>query len=321
MIGGIVEKSAKISKSDMEKISRFTRKEFSEDELYIFNVTLCDNDIDRDYEKFSIQALKQMQQLFIGKTGISDHSMKSSDQKARIFDTFVEKQNGKFTADGEQLYCLKAKAYMLRNKENSALIQEIDAGIKKEVSVSCSMGSNICSICSKDRRKEKCTHINSKTYGGKLCYSILSDAKDAYEFSFVAVPAQRGAGVTKSFDIKEDFNMKDIIKTIEECDSDITISKSQASRLSSYIEDLKEEAELAGRYKDELVREVVKLFALNFPHMDTKIFSSVASVMTSKELISFRDGLKKSKNVSVPKPQLVSGTHKTEKNSYSQFKI
>ena len=37
-------------------------------------------------------------------------------------------------------------------------------------------------------------------YKGKLCYGLLKEPTDAYEFSFVAVPAQRGAGVTKSFD-------------------------------------------------------------------------------------------------------------------------
>ena len=34
---------------------------------------------------------------------------------------------------------LKAKAYLLRTEKNAALIQEIEAGIKKEVSVGCSV--------------------------------------------------------------------------------------------------------------------------------------------------------------------------------------
>ena len=36
-----------------------------------------------------------------------------------------------------------------------------------------------------------------KEYNGKTCYAILDEVTDAYEVSFVAVPAQRGAGVTK----------------------------------------------------------------------------------------------------------------------------
>ncbi|MFQ9838430.1 MAG: hypothetical protein ACLRW3_00490 [Eubacterium sp.] len=143
----------KTDDSDLQKINALARRELSADEIYVFNVTLCSNEVDRDYEKFSIESLKQLAPLFIGKTGISDHSMKSSDQKARIFDTYIEKQDGRFTVDGEPLCCLKAKAYMLNNEKNASLIEEIDAGIKKEVSVSCSMSSSKCSVCGNDRKR------------------------------------------------------------------------------------------------------------------------------------------------------------------------
>ena len=53
--------------SDIEKINRFTRREFTEDELYIFPVKLCDNEIDRDGERFSDKALEDLKTLFVGK--------------------------------------------------------------------------------------------------------------------------------------------------------------------------------------------------------------------------------------------------------------
>lgn len=312
----LIQKSA-TSNEDMEKINRFSRRELTPEEIYTFNITLCSNDVDRDFEKFSVEALNQMARLFIGKTGISDHSMKSSDQKARIYDAYVEKQEGRLTLDGDDLYCLKAKAYMLSSEENKTLIDEIDAGIKKEVSVSCSMGSSVCSICGKDRKAQRCEHVNGKTYNGKLCFSILSDAGDAYEFSFVAVPAQRDAGVTKSFNIREVIDTNEIIKSMQSCEDEITISKSQAKELSAYIDSLKEEAQLAEEYKKQLSKEVVKLFAKSFPDMDTKLFSSITAVMTTKELIGFRDGMKKG---SAPKPQLISADTQNKQN-YSQFRI
>lgn len=315
-----VEKSLNTTTSDLEKIRQYTTKDFDENELFIFNLTLCSNDVDRDYEKFSIEALHQLQKLFVGKTGISDHSMKSADQKARIFDTFVEKQQGKTTLDGEPLYCLKAKAYMVRNDENQSFITEIEAGIKKEISVSCSMGSNVCSVCGNDRNVSRCSHVNGKVYDSKLCYGILSDARDAYEFSFVAVPAQRGAGVTKSFCVKGDCDMTEIINTIKSCDCDVTISKSQAHQLCSYIENLEEEAKLGEEYKKSLVKEVTGLCAVGFPEMDAKIFGNVASVMTTAELKAFRDGFKKAASKSIPKPQILPN-EKSNKTDYSQFRI
>ena len=198
----------KITKSaatpeDLAKINQFTRRELTADEVYVFTVALCDNDVDRDYEKFTVEALNQLQPLFLGKPGILDHSMRAEDQNSRIFETWVEKVEGQKTRDGEDLYQLKAKAYILKSDKSAALIDEIDGGIKKEVSVSCSMGVSKCSICGTAKSEGRCEHRPGETYDGQLCYFTLEEPTDAYEFSFVAVPAQRGAGVTKSFDLEK----------------------------------------------------------------------------------------------------------------------
>ena len=318
MTQGIIQKSV-ATNEDLAKIQQFSRRELLPEEIYVFNVDLCNNDVDRDYEKFSVETLKQMAELFVGKTGIFDHSMKSTDQTARIFDAFVEKVNGKKTADGEDFYSLKAKAYMLNNEENKSLIDSIEAGIKKEVSVSCSVDKAYCSICHTDRKRAACEHRKGKMYGDRLCFNILTDATDAYEFSFVAVPAQREAGVTKSFSVKEEAEMQDIVKMISQGD-EITLSKSQTNELYSYIEGLKQEAELGEAYKKKLIKQVVDLFKSAFPKMDEALFVSVASVMTSKELLGFCDGMKKSLNESKIKPQLAVKAE-TKTNDYSDFKI
>jgi hypothetical protein len=41
--------------------------------------------------------------------------------------------------------------------------------------------------------------VKGQEYGGAVCHAELSGAVDAYEWSFVAVPAQRNAGVIKKF--------------------------------------------------------------------------------------------------------------------------
>lgn len=318
MTQGIILKSV-ATNEDLAKIQQFSRRELLPEEIYVFNVDLCNNDVDRDYEKFSVETLKQMAELFVGKTGIFDHSMKSADQTARIFDAFVEKVNGKKTADGEDFYSLKAKAYMLNNEQNRSLIDSIDAGIKKEVSVSCSVDKAYCSICHTDKKRAACEHRKGKMYGDRLCFNILTDATDAYEFSFVAVPAQREAGVTKSFSVKEEAEMQDIVKMISQGD-EITLSKSQTNELYSYIEGLKQEAELGEAYKKKLIKQVVDLFKSAFPKMEEALVVSVASVMTSKELLGFCDGMKKSLNESKIKPQLAVKAE-TKMNDYSDFKI
>lgn len=322
MTGGCIEKGFLPQSTDLEKINKFTRREFDADSLYIFSIALCNNDIDRDYEKFSLEALNEMKEKFVGKTGIADHSMKSSDQKARIFDTWVEKVDGRKTADGEDFYQLKAKAYMVKSDENMALITDIEAGIKKEVSVSCSVGKSVCSICGIDKKNGHCTHISGREYKSKTAYSILSDVRDAYEFSFVAVPAQREAGVTKAFDIeKEKVNLTEIIKTLKNCDSSVTLTKSQAENVICHIDKLSEEAELGRQYKKSLTDEVVGLCAKAMPDMDLQTFSGVAQVMTTKELLSFKKAFAKSAKSDMVSLQLVSDRAQNTHNTYSNYKI
>ncbi len=182
----------------LDKINALTRRTFRAEELYTFPVTLCDNDIDRDGERFSDDALDKLAVLYIGRTGIFDHNPSAGNQSARIYDTEVITDPEKKTAWGGVYRYLKGYAYMVKTASNADLIKEIDAGIKKEVSVSCSASSRTCSVCGTDR-STGCEHTNGKTYGGNICHTILDGITDAYEWSFVAVPAQPDAGVTKQY--------------------------------------------------------------------------------------------------------------------------
>ena len=96
---------------------------------------------------------------------------------------------------------------MIRTDSNKDLIAEIVGGIKKEVSTSCTPEKMICNICGTDNMQKYCRHwpgveytIEDGTAKGakKRCKMLLSGAKDAYELSFVAVPAQPRAGTRKS---------------------------------------------------------------------------------------------------------------------------
>ena len=179
-------------------LNRFTKREHSLDEVYLFDLILCDNEIDRDGDCFSDAALAELQKRFVGVTGIFDHDARSGNQTARIFHTELLTDAERKTKAGFPYRKLAANAFMVRTEGNADLIREIDAGIKKEVSISCAAGKRICSVCGADHLKKPCTHIKGRTYGGKLCYTTLDEINDVYEWSFVAVPAQRHAGVTKT---------------------------------------------------------------------------------------------------------------------------
>lgn len=188
---------------ELAKINSYALKDLSEDEIFTFSVTLCDNEVDRDAERFSIPALHKLTELYEGRTGIFDHDSKAQNQSARIYQCEVVTDESRTTSEGEPYTELKAKAYMVRTSSNADLIAEIEGGIKKEVSVSCSVANCKCSICGTDKRTSACEHNKGQIYDGKKCCCILDEPTDAYEWSFVAVPAQKSAGVTKTFSEQE----------------------------------------------------------------------------------------------------------------------
>ena len=187
--------TSEILKDDLAIINTMTMTEVTKDDVFTFKAILCDNQIDRDNEAFSDETLKQLASLFLGKPVIKDHLPSSDNQIARIYRTEIQ--------ETQNISSLVAYCYMMRTASNADLIKEIQGGIKKEGSVGCAIGVKTCSICGADLLKSHCRHVTGETYKGKLCYSVLSDAQDAYEFSLVAVPAQRNAGINKNFDIKK----------------------------------------------------------------------------------------------------------------------
>lgn len=201
--GGSV-KALQVGEADMTLINRFALEPLSKEEVYTFEVAACGNDIDRDFERIEDDALHAMADLFVGKTVVSDHRHSTKNQIARVYAAEVE--DGGETSDGRPKKTLVLRCYMLANEANAPVIADIKAGIKREVSVCFSAASAVCSICGTDRRKTRgqCFHWPGRDYDGKVCHMALGEVRDCYELSFVAVPAQKDAGVRKDYFIDGD---------------------------------------------------------------------------------------------------------------------
>ena len=237
--------------AQLEKINRQSKTALTAEQVYCFSVRLCDDQPDRDFERFDLAALPKLAELFIGKTGICDHEWSARGQVARIFDAWTEPE-GSATI-------LRAWAYMLRGELADPLIANIEAGIHREVSVGCAMGKTICSICGEPYGT--CEHRKGKTYGGKTCYGVLCEPLDAYEFSFVAVPAQRDAGVMKAFGEEDE------------------------------LEALKKSASLGERYLLGMRREGVRLALSLGLELEKPILTRMAEVLEEEELLSLNRAL------------------------------
>lgn len=249
----------------LEKINALAKGTLTAEQVYVFSVRLCDDQVDRDFERFDTEALPVLAKLFVGKSGIVDHKWSAGSQLARIFDTEI------LTEDG--VTGIKAWAYIRRGGAGDEWIADIEAGIKKEVSVGCAMGRSVCSICGGEYGS--CGHRKGEYYEGQLCCAILRDPVDAYEFSFVAVPAQREAGVLKGMgrqrclkELAEEFGVQEEYRGLWKL------------------------ARMGQQYQKQLSDEVVRLGLMLGLKVAEPVLRSAAEKLSGPELVELRNALR-----------------------------
>lgn len=316
MRDGYVMKSSEAPAAEMEQINRYTRREYKSDEVYTFSLVLCDNEVDRDFERFSIDALKKLKELFLGKTCILDHERKSVNQTARIYSTAVECEHGRVTQCGEAYTRLTAKAYLPRTAKNAETIELIESGILKEVSVSCAVKHSVCSICG----KEHCTHQKDREYGGKLCCRVLDEPNDAYECSFVAVPAQREAGVRKGW---RDSDGSDCLKKIKEsfCQA-VRLSADEAEALRESIAQLEEKAAWGEKYRDSLKESILKYGGFTTPELPRAVLMAAMENLSLSQLCEMGKAYEEMAQRTMPlRPQLAPEPKEKQKTSNGAYRI
>ena len=185
---------AALDEGELTLINAQALRELTAAEVYAFRLAACNNQVDRDLERFTEDTLAELANLFVGRPVLMDHKWSAGSQTARVYAAGVEAMPG--VEGGEQLVL---RCYMPRLQGNADTIAAIESGLLRECSVGVAVSSAVCSICGADRTTAWCEHCKGVEYDGKLCYIELSGAKDAYEVSLLPVPAQPAAGVVKRY--------------------------------------------------------------------------------------------------------------------------
>ena len=258
----------------LEAINARAKAQLTAEQVYVFSLRLCDDQVDRDFERFDTAALGALAKLFLGKTGVVDHKWSADKQIARIFETQVVKEAG--------ISYIKAWAYIRRGGSNDEIIADIEAGIKKEVSVGCAMGMAVCSVCGSEYGT--CGHMKGETYDGQICCAILKEPMDAYEFSFVAVPAQKEAGVLKA--------MGGRTGSLKELAEEFGI---QAEYRALY-----KQAQLGRRYEKELQDSIVRLGLSLELGVSEPVLRNLARTAAAEDLLALKAALEARLNEMLP---------------------
>ena len=275
------------------KINALAKGNLTAEQVYVFSVRLCDDRIDRDFERFDTEALPALAKLFVGKSGIVDHRWSAGGQLARIFDTEVVREEG--------VSYIKAWAYIRRGGAGDEWIADIEAGIKKEVSVGCAMGRSVCSVCGGEYGS--CGHRKGEYYDGELCCAVLKEPVDAYEFSFVAVPAQRDAGVMKGLGAR--VSLKEL---------------ADEYGAQEEYRGLWKLARMGQEYQKQLSSEVVRLVLMLGLKLEEPVLRSAAEKLGGTELVALRDALREQAAKQYP-IQLQLGTVRGEEALDSEYLI
>ena len=193
-------------------------------------------------------------------------------------DVLIPRPDTEVLAENGATY-LKGWAYMLRGAETDGLIREIDGGIKKEVSIGCAVKRRMCSICGAEYGA--CEHVKGETYGAERCAAVLCEAVDAYEFSFVAVPAQKQAGVLQ-----------------KQTGGGVPVDEFALKKLQK-------EAELGKAYRQELETRVTRAALLLGLELDAGLMKRIVRGMAAEELKGLSEGLeRRTAELFAPEPQM-----------------
>ena len=160
-----------------EEYARVLGYEVVEDD-YTFTIKVCDNKIDKSYERFSTDCLEKMAKMFVGKAGYVGES-----QVAKITSAGVVESGYNYATSEERCAWIEAKATIQRTPENESVIEQIETGKKKNVGIGCSVNKRTCSICGDI--DGKCNHRPGEYYDGELCFITLDDPQKVYEWAFI----------------------------------------------------------------------------------------------------------------------------------------
>lgn len=183
---------AELNEEELALINQQTLRSLGAEEVFTFRLAACDNQVDRDFERFTEATLEELAQKYVGRPVLRDHNWSAAAQTARVYAGSVE------PGEEEGVRRLVLRCYMPRSEQTAPTIAAIESGILRECSVGLSVKRALCSICGANQRETLCKHIQGREYDGQVCHMDLDGAADAYEVSMVAVSAQPAAGVIKS---------------------------------------------------------------------------------------------------------------------------
>jgi len=177
-----------LTEERLGKIRRYALEELGPEDVYVRWAAVCNDQLDRDYERFSREVLEGFARTLPGKALLVGHQHQSAPE-GRFFEAWLEEREGRTD--------LVAGFYIVKTQQNEHLRRQIDGGVFKYVSVGFTCEDLVCDLCGKSLRGPECPHIPGRRYDGQLCTATWRGEAEAAEGSIVYLGSQRGAEIVK----------------------------------------------------------------------------------------------------------------------------
>jgi len=161
-------------------INRFALRPLTKDEVAVFTMDLCNDQVDRHHSRFPLEELEKISALVPGRPLMERHDVRGSLPRGTFFRSNLHQ--------GHECASVRPDVYVLRTQGNTDFILNIEGGVYRETSIGFSFAFPECSVCSKDIRT--CDHVPGRSYGDERCHYVMHDVLEVIEGSVVASGSQ-----------------------------------------------------------------------------------------------------------------------------------
>jgi len=161
-------------------INQFALRPLIAEDVAIFTLDLCHNQVDRHHSRFPDDELAKINAMVPGRPLMERHDLRGSLPRGTFFRSALHRA-------GERL-SVRPEVYVLRTAENADFIRNIEGGIYRETSIGFAFRTPECSICARDIRT--CEHVPGRVFGDAVCHFIMRNVLEVIEGSVVPSGSQ-----------------------------------------------------------------------------------------------------------------------------------
>ena len=130
-------------------INRLALRPLQLEEVAVFTLDLCNNQVDRHFSRFPEEELERINQLTPGRPLMERHDLRGTLPRGTFFRSHLHR-------NGDHI-SVRPEVYVLRAADNHDFILNIEGGVYRETSIGFSFRTPECAVCGQDLRT--CAHV------------------------------------------------------------------------------------------------------------------------------------------------------------------